>query len=229
MKATDLVFLIDVDNTLLDNDRFIADLHAHTENRLGRDASDRYWAALATLTEELGYVDYLGAVQRLRASQDANRMNDPHLLQLARFMLEYPFADRLYPRALAVLQQLRQRAPTVIVSDGDAVFQPRKVQRSGLWDAVSGQVLIYVHKEHMLDAIATACPARRYVMIDDKLRILSAMKAVWGTRLTTVFVRQGHYAADTQAIAAFAPADICIERIQDLAGLDWPPATGDTP
>ncbi|RSZ30400.1 MULTISPECIES: HAD family hydrolase [unclassified Variovorax] len=216
------VFLIDVDNTLLDNDRVIADLGTRLEQALGADSAGRYWTALEQLRDELGYVDYLGALQRYRAGESSLGMSDPRLLQMSNFLIDYPFADRLYPGALETLEHLRRHGPTVILSDGDVVFQPRKVQRSGLWEATGGRVLIYVHKEEMLDAVEQSHPARHYVMIDDKLRILSAMKAIWGPRLTTVFVRQGHYALDTQAIAAYAPADITVERISDLINFDFP-------
>jgi len=216
------VFLIDVDNTLLDNDRVIADLGTRLEQALGADSAGRYWTALEQLRDELGYVDYLGALQRYRAGESSPGMSDPRLLQMSNFLIDYPFADRLYPGALETLEHLRRHGPTVILSDGDVVFQPRKVQRSGLWEATGGRVLIYVHKEEMLDAVEQSHPARHYVMIDDKLRILSAMKAIWGPRLTTVFVRQGHYALDTQAIAAYAPADITVERISDLINFDFP-------
>lgn len=216
------VFLIDVDNTLLDNDRVIADLGTRLEQALGADSAGRYWTALEQLRDELGYVDYLGALQRYRAGESSLGMSAPRLLQMSNFLIDYPFADRLYPGALETLEHLRRHGPTVILSDGDVVFQPRKVQRSGLWDATEGRVLIYVHKEEMLGAVEQSHPARHYVMIDDKLRILSAMKAIWGPRLTTVFVRQGHYALDTQAIAAYAPADITVERISDLINFDFP-------
>lgn len=216
------VFLIDVDNTLLDNDRVIADLRAHLEASFGAESAGRYWTALEALRAELGYVDYLGALQRYRAEESSRGMSDSRLLLMSGFLIDYPFAERLYPGALDVLKHLRRQGPTVILSDGDVVFQPRKVQRSGLWDATEGRVLIYVHKEQMLDAVAQCHPAAHYVMIDDKLRILSAMKAIWGARLTTVFVRQGHYALDTQANAAYAPADITIERIGDLINFDFP-------
>lgn len=217
------VFLIDVDNTLLDNDAVIADLRTHLEENFGADSAARYWSAFEQLRNELGYVDYLGALQRYRAAESNSGMSDSRLLLMSGFLIDYPFADRLYPGALEALKHLRRHGPTVILSDGDVVFQPRKVQRSGLWDATEGRVLIYVHKEQMLDTIAQCHPAAHYVMIDDKLRILSAMKAIWGPRLTTVFVRQGHYALDAQAIAAYAPADITIERIGDLINLDFPP------
>lgn len=218
----DTVYLIDVDNTLLDNDRIIADLRQHLAEAFGSASADRYWDGLEALRAELGYVDYLGALQRYRNDESLRGMKDSRLLLVSGFLIDYPFADRLYPGALEALKGLRQRGPVAIVSDGDVVFQPRKVQQAALWEAVEGRVLIYVHKEQMLDAIAAAYPAKHYVMIDDKLRILSAMKAVWGTRLTTVFVRQGHYALDTQAIAGYAPADITVERIGDLVNFQWP-------
>ncbi len=221
-EPTDTVYLIDVDNTLLDNDRIIADLRQHLEEAFGMASADRYWETLERLRTELGYVDYLGALQHYRNEESLRGMKDSRLLLMSGYLIDYPFADRVYPGALDALKALRQRGPVVIVSDGDVVFQPRKVQQAALWDAVEGRVLIYVHKEQMLDAIAAAYPARHYVMIDDKLRILSAMKAVWGARLTTVFVRQGHYALDTQAIAAYAPADITVERIGDLVDYQWP-------
>jgi FMN phosphatase YigB (HAD superfamily) len=221
-EPTDTVYLIDVDNTLLDNDRIIADLRQHLEEAFGMASADRYWETLETLRTELGYVDYLGALQHYRNDESLRGMKDSRLLLMSGYLIDYPFADRVYPGALDALKALRQRGPVAIVSDGDVVFQPRKVQQAALWDAVEGRVLIYVHKEQMLDAIAAAYPARHYVMIDDKLRILSAMKAVWGARLTTVFVRQGHYALDTQALAAYAPADITVERIGDLVDYQWP-------
>jgi FMN phosphatase YigB (HAD superfamily) len=216
------VFLIDVDNTLLDNDRVIADLHERLDQAFGAEIASSYWTGFEQLRDELGYVDYLGALQRFRAGASRGGMSDPQLLRMSEFLIDYPFADRLYPGALETLKQLRRHGPTVILSDGDVVFQPRKVQRSGLWEAAEGRVLIYVHKEEMLDLVEQRHPARHYVMIDDKLRILSAMKAIWGPRLTTVFVRQGHYALDAGANAAYAPADITVERISDLINFDFP-------
>jgi FMN phosphatase YigB (HAD superfamily) len=167
------------------------------------------------LRGELGYADYLGALQRFRTGLD----NDPSLLQMSNYLLDYPFADRLYPHALETVAHLRTLGPTAILSDGDVVFQPRKIQQSGLWDAVDGHVLIYIHKERMLDAVAQGYPARRYVMIDDKLRILAAMKNAWGDRLTTVFARQGHYAFDAANVAAYPPAELSVDRIGDLVDL----------
>jgi FMN phosphatase YigB (HAD superfamily) len=208
----DIVFLVDCDNTLLDNDRVQADLRGHLAREFGADSRDRYWAIFEALRAELGYADYLGALQRYRLGD----MNDPRLLLMSSYLVDYPFADRLYDGALAALAHLRRFGPTVILSDGDVVFQPRKIQRSGLWDAVDGHVLIYIHKEQMLDAVAQDYPARHYVMVDDKLRILAAMKDAWGDRLTTVFARQGHYAFDAANIATYPPAELSVDRIGDL-------------
>lgn len=212
----DTVFLFDVDNTLLNNDAVQEDLSDHLEKEFGRPARERYWAIFETLRSELGYADYLGALQRYRMEDP----DDPQLLRMSGFLIDYPFASRLYPGALQALSHCRRVGPTAILSDGDVVFQPRKVARSGLWDAVEGRVLIYLHKEKMLDAVERRHPAKHYVMVDDKLRILDAMKKVWGSRLTTVFVRQGHYALDLANLSAYPAADRTIERIGDLAGLN---------
>jgi FMN phosphatase YigB (HAD superfamily) len=211
----EVVFLLDVDNTLLDNDRVQDDLRNHLESEFGAESRDRYWALLEGLRTELGYMDYLGALQRYRLEDQC----DPRLLSMSSFLVDYPFADRLYPGALEALEGIRPWGKSVILSDGDVVFQPRKVQRSGLWEAVEGRVLIYIHKERMLADVERHYPARHYIMIDDKLRILTAMKAIWGDRLTTVFLRQGHYALDPKALAAYPPADLTIERIGDLVNV----------
>ena len=216
----DVVFLLDVDNTLLDNDRVIADLRGHLEREFGAASAERYWAIFESLRSELGYADYLGALQRYRLDAELGQGNDLRLLQMSAFLIDYPFADRLYPRALEVIERLSRFGPTVILSDGDVVFQPHKVRRSGLWDAVSGRVLIYIHKEQMLDAMQRHNPARHYVMVDDKLRILTAMKGVMQSRLTTVFPRQGHYALDLDGVATYPAADLSIERIGDLLDED---------
>jgi FMN phosphatase YigB (HAD superfamily) len=212
----EVVFLLDVDNTLLDNDRIVADLDDHLRLEFGRESRDRYWTIFEALRVELGYADYLGALQRYRLGA----LHDPRLLLMSSFLVDYPFADRLYAGALDVIARLRAWGLTVILSDGDVVFQPRKTQRSGLWDAVEGRVLIYVHKEQMLEDVESRYPARRYVMVDDKLRILAAMKKVWGDRLMTVFPRQGHYALDPKSIAAYPAADLSVERIGDLGSCD---------
>lgn len=210
-----IVFLLDVDNTLLDNDRIVADLSEHLAHEFGDENRDRYWEIFESLRVELGYADYLGALQRYRLGA----INDPCLLQMSAYLVDYPFADRLYPGALDVIEHLHRWGPTVILSDGDVVFQPRKVQRSGLWDAVEGRVLIYLHKELRLSDLERRYPARHYVMVDDKLRILAAMKKIWGDRLTTIFLRQGHYALDPN-LSAYAPADLSIGRIGDLVDID---------
>jgi len=215
-SSNDVVFLLDVDNTLLDNDSVQDDLKKHLEHEFGAASRDRYWAIFEALRNELGYADYLGALQRYRLAD----MGDPRLLRMSSFLVDYPFASRLYPRALDAIQRLRGLGLTVILSDGDVVFQPRKVERSGLWAAVEGRVLIYIHKEQMLDAVAARYPARRYVMIDDKLRILTAMKTAWGDRLRTIFPRQGHYALDASDVARYPPADMTVERIGELVDAD---------
>lgn len=209
------VFLFDVDNTLLDNDGIQDDLSAHLEREVGLVSRDRYWAIFEQLRSELGYADYLGTLQRYRLEHQ----DDPQVLRVSFFLLGYPFADRLYPGALAVLARCRELGPTVILSDGDVVFQPRKVQRSGLWDAVEQRVLIYLHKEQMLASVEQRFPAEHYVMVDDKLRILSAVKKVWGRRVTTVFPRQGHYALDPRELAAWPAADVTLESIGQLLEL----------
>ncbi|MGA2939291.1 MAG: HAD family hydrolase [Syntrophobacteraceae bacterium] len=211
-----VVFLFDVDNTLLDNDRVLDDLRNHLEQEFGAETRDRYFAILEELYAELGYADYLGALQRYRLED----VCDPRLLLMSSFLVDYPFANRLYPGSLAVLAHLRQWGATVILSDGDVVFQPRKVQRSGLWEAVGGRVLIYIHKEQMLDDVERRYPARHYVMVDDKLRILTAMKNIWGKRLTTIWPRQGHYALDPKTLTAYPPADLTVELIGDLVNYD---------
>jgi FMN phosphatase YigB (HAD superfamily) len=206
------VFLVDVDNTLLDNDAIQQDLKDHIEGVFGRAARDRYWRILDDLFTELGYRDYIGALQRYRLEHP----REVELLSMSSFLLDYPFAERLYPRAIAVLQRLGDLGPTVILSDGDVVFQPRKVAHAGIADAVDGRVLIYLHKEQALDDVERRYPAEHYVLVDDKLRILTAVKKTWGERVTTVFVRQGTYAHDPAAVGALRAADVTIERIGDL-------------
>lgn len=208
----DLVFLFDVDNTLLDNDAIEKDLSDYLDRQLGGSCRERYFRIFEQLRAELGYADYLGTLQRYRLEH----LNEPQLLTMSTFLVDYPFSSRLYPGALEVLERCARLGPTVILSDGDVVFQPRKVQRSGLWDAVEGRVLIYLHKEQMLDAVKERHPARHYVMVDDKLRILAAMKGTWGNRLTTIFPRQGHYALDPRYTDDYPAADLTIEHIGDL-------------
>lgn len=211
-----VVFLLDIDNTLLDNDRITDDLKRFLTPAFGAARQERYWAIFEKLRVELGYADYLGALQRYRAENP----RDPHFLQLSYYLLDYPFADRLFSGSLDVIKRLRAWGQTVILSDGDVVFQPRKIERSGLFEAVEGRVLIYIHKERELDDVEKHYPACHYVLVDDKLRILTAVKKVWGPRLTTVFPRQGHYANDPKILATYPPADITIEGIGDLLRYD---------
>lgn len=211
-----IVFLVDVDNTLVDNDGIQQDLKDHLEKVYGVAARDRYWAILEDLMEELGYRDYIGALQRFRVEHP----REIELLAMSSFLMDYPFADRLYPDALRVLQRLRSLGPTVILSDGDVVFQPRKVEHAGLARVADGDVLIYIHKEEALGDVERRFPAEHYVLVDDKLRILDAVKQVWGDRVTTVFPRQGQYAYDTKVVGALPPADVTIERIGDLLDYD---------
>jgi FMN phosphatase YigB (HAD superfamily) len=216
MSATaDIVFLFDVDNTLLDNDRIQDDLRQELTRAHGERACERYWAIFEELRSELGYADYLGALERLRIE----RLHDPMLLPTANWLIDYPFADRLYPRALDAVEHVRQWGEAVILSDGDAVFQPRKVARAGLWDAFAGKVLIYVHKENELADVERWHPARHYVLVDDKARILAAVKAIWGDRVTTIFPRQGHYALQEPPRDP-GSVDLAIESIGDLMGHD---------
>jgi FMN phosphatase YigB (HAD superfamily) len=210
--VNDLVFLLDVDNTLLDNDAVIADLRRHLVDACGADCERRYWEIFEQLRSELGYADYLGALQRYRIDHPG----DPRVLGISLYLLHYPFADCVYPAAFDAIRHLRARGRAVILSDGDVVFQPHKIERSGLWAAVDGEVLIYIHKEQMLDDVMRRYPSKLYVMVDDKVHILAAMKAQWRERLTTVFVRQGHYAHDAALVAATPPADVVIERIGDV-------------
>jgi len=210
-----VVFLLDVDNTLIDNDGVIADLRRHMIDTLGEDAERRYWDIFEERRQELGYADYLGALQRYRTEHP----REAKVLQMSLFLLHYPFANRLYPGALDVVRHIRTMAPAVILSDGDVVFQPRKVERSGLWGAVEGHVLIYIHKEQMLDDVERRHPAERYVLVDDKIRILAAIKSCWGDRVTTVFVRQGHYAEDQALLSEYPPADVSIATIAELKAI----------
>ena len=228
LTSAEVVFLLDVDNTLLDNDRFVADLSARLAHDFGEAERRRYWAIYEALRDQLGYADYLGALQKFRDGSD----NSAALLQMSAFLLDYPFTERLYPRATAVIAHMRTMGTTVILSDGDIVFQPRKIQHAGLWDAVDGRVLVYLHKEQKLDAVQRQFPARHYVMMDDKPQLLVAMKRALLDRLTTVFVRQGHYAADQAPSSTGSAPDVTVDRIGDLFEFAMDrfrisPATGD--
>jgi hypothetical protein len=214
---SDTVVLFDVDNTLLDNDRVIVDLRRYLISEVGAGRADQYFEIFETLRAELGYSDYLGALQRYRIAHP----RDPHLLQVSSFLINYPFANRLFPGALDAVEHAGTFGPTVILSDGDVVFQPRKIERAGLADTVSGRVLIYIHKEQELDDVERRFPAEHYVLVDDKIRILAAVKKVWGQRLTTVFPRQGHYARAAD-VASYPAPDLTLERIGDLCDYDLP-------
>jgi FMN phosphatase YigB (HAD superfamily) len=210
--AAATAYLFDVDNTLLDNDAVAADLRDHLTEAFGAERQQRYWEEFEQLRSELGYADYLGALQRFRLAYPL----DTHLLTMSDWLIEYPFRERLYPRALEVVARARERGEAAIVTDGDVVFQPRKIRRSGLWDAFGGQVLLYIHKEQELAEIEHRYPAERYVFVDDKVRILAAVKEAWGERVTTVFPRQGHYARDGELLARYPAADVSVASIGDL-------------
>ncbi|GAC1330427.1 MAG: hypothetical protein NVS9B2_16960 [Steroidobacteraceae bacterium] len=212
LNSGEVIFLLDVDNTLLDNDRFAADLSDRLEQAFGAPERARYWAIFGRLREQLGLADYLGSLQEFRNGLD----DHPDLLAMSEFLLEYPFSARLFPRALEAVRHLGTLGRPVVLSDGDVVFQPRKIQRSGIWDAVEGRVLVYVHKERVLDHMQQRYPAAHYVMVDDKPNLLAAMKSSLKVRLTTVFVRQGHYALAAESNSADPAPDMTIERIGDL-------------
>jgi len=215
MATNNIVFLFDVDNTLLDNDRVTADLRRHLEQQVGQERQQRYWDFFEQLRSELGYADYLGALQRYRIEYP----RDPGLLTVSHFLVNYPFATRLYPDSLDAIEHVKQWGQAVILSDGDVVFQPLKIERSGISGTVDTNVLIYIHKERELDDVEKRFPADHYVLIDDKLRILTEVKKVWGAKVTTVFPRQGHYAHDAKIVSTLPPADISIDRIGDLMNL----------
>ncbi len=216
-----IVYLLDVDNTLLDNDRVVADLMRHLDRVVGHESEQQDRSIFDRLRAELGYADYLGALQSYCAAQP----RDLNILKVSSFLVNYPFANRLFPNSLDVIDRLNAWGPSVILSDGDVVFQPRKIERSGLQEAVDGRVLIYVHKELELDDVERRYPADHYVIVDDKLRLLAALKSWWGNRVTTIFPRQGHYAHDPEILRQYPPADITVERIGDLMGLDLSPDT----
>ncbi len=213
--ADGTVFLLDVDNTLLDNDAVADDLRRHLTEEFGRERQQRYWDEFELLRAELGYADYLGALQRFRAAYP----HDTHLLGMSDWLIEYPFATRLYEGVLELVERLRERGRPVLLSDGDVVFQPHKIRRSGLWAAFRGDVLVYIHKEQELEDVERRYPARRYVLIDDKVRLLTAIKEIWGARVTTVFVRQGHYARGATLLVDHPQPDVTVERIRDLLDL----------
>jgi FMN phosphatase YigB (HAD superfamily) len=216
MAKNAVVSLFDVDNTLLDNDRIVADMMRYLDREVGHQRQQRYWEIFEELRRDIGYADYLGALQRYRMENP----RDSHLLAVSSFLVNYPFANRLFPNSLDVLEHFRPWGPVVILSDGDVVFQPRKIERSGLQEATDGNILIYVHKELELEDVEQRYPAEHYILVDDKVRILAAVKHAWGSRVTTVFPRQGHYAHDAKQLAGYATPDVTVERIGDLAAVE---------
>jgi FMN phosphatase YigB (HAD superfamily) len=214
--APTVVFLVDVDNTLLDNDRFRLDVREHVAAQLGEATRDLYWETQEGLFVDLGYRDYLRALQL--AWLESGR--DMRIAAQSSFLLDYPFAERLYPGALDVLARFRRWGTTVALTDGEAVYQPRKLDRAGITAAVEGEVLVYVHKEEELDDVERRYPAERYVFVDDKLRILTAVKEAWSGRVTTVLPRQGQFANDEAVVAELPPADVTVERIGELLEVD---------
>jgi FMN phosphatase YigB (HAD superfamily) len=216
MTKPETVFLFDVDNTLLDNDRVTADLRRFLDQEVGTERSTVYWKIFEELRSELSYADYLGALQRYRLAHPY----ESHLLTISTYLINYPFANRLFPNSLDVIEKCSEAGQVVILTDGDVVFQPRKIERSGLFEAVNGNILVYVHKETELHDVERRYPAEKYVLVDDKIRILSAIKEIWSDRVTTVFPRQGHYALDAEAVAKYPPADITVERIGDILNID---------
>ena len=216
MKRSETVFLFDVDNTLLDNDRVTADLRRFLDGEVGIERSANYWEIFEELRSELGYADYLGALQRYRLRCPY----DSHLLAVSTYLINYPFANRLFPNSLDVIEKSSRHGTVVILTDGDVVFQPRKIERSGLFDAVGGNILIYIHKEEELADVERRYPAGKYVLVDDKIRILTAIKEIWGERVTTVFPRQGHYALDLESVSKYPPADITVERIGQILDIE---------
>ena len=212
MSDQRLVFLFDVDNTLVDNDRVTAALKRFLTTEIGEERTEHYWRIFEELRSQLGYADYLGALQEYRRQLPY----DSHVLSLSNFLIDYPFANRLFPGSLDVIEKFKTVGTVVILTDGDAVFQPRKILRSGLGEAVDNKFLVYIHKEQELSDIERRYPADHYFLFDDKLRILTAIKEEWRDRVTTVFVKQGHYALDVEAISKYPPADVEVDCISDL-------------
>jgi FMN phosphatase YigB (HAD superfamily) len=212
-----VIFLFDVDNTLLDNDRMKRDLGDYVNRTFGPGAENELWTLYEEERVKHGYADFLGTLERFRLAH----LQDTRVLKLANWVMDYPYIERLYPDALGVVRHVRQWGLPVILTDGDGVFQPHKLERAGLLGAFGGHVLNYVHKEQELDSVKRAYPAKHYVLIDDKLSLLNLVKKAWGDRVTTVFPRQGHYANDAKILARSQPADIEIERIADLMDYDF--------
>jgi FMN phosphatase YigB (HAD superfamily) len=221
MLPEKIIFLFDVDNTLLDNDHVVSDLMRYLEHEIGSELQQRYWAHFEQLRTELGYADYLGALQQYRLEYPS----DSRILAVSHYLIDYPFGNRLFANSLDVIEYVRRWGKPVIASDGDVVFQPLKIRRGGLMESFDSQVLIYIHKEKELDDIVRRYPADHYVFIDDKVRILAAVKQAWKSRVTTVFPRQGHYATDQKEVVKYPSPDIVVERIAMLLDYDLPSLT----
>lgn len=217
MASDSVVCLLDFDNTLIDNDRIVADLLGYLQREVGDICRRRYWEIFEELRAKFDYTDYLGALQRFRDEHP----HDPHLVSLSLFLLNYPFHKVLFPKALDVVAHVKQWSQPVMLADGDVLLQSYKLAQSGVYDVVERQVLICIHKENELDMVAERYPADHYVMVDDKLRVLTAMKEKWGDKLTTVFPRQGHYALDPDILGKYPAADVTIESVGELLELDF--------
>ena len=217
IQPSPVAYLFDVDNTLLDSDRVIDDLRRHLSREFSQNDQQHYWKIFDELQEALGYADYLGALQRYRCESSSEQ----HFLKLSLFLLNYPFAERLFPQALDVIAYLKKRGLVTILSDGDVVFQPLKIHSSGLSEAVEGRVLVYIHKEQQLHEVERHFPAHHYVMIEDKPHLLTAAKKLWKDRATTIFVQQGRHAHDPKNVKPFPAPDLTVERIGNLLSSDY--------
>jgi hypothetical protein len=200
----DLVFLLDVDNTLLDNDRAKEDMAARVEDLVGAERAARWWELYEQVRQETDVVDYPRTLTRYRAVFP----DEPRFPHLADFILGLPYAGYVYPGALETLTYLRTLGTTVIVSDGDAVYQAAKIARAGLAAAVDDHVLIFLHKEGRIEDVRQRYPAEHYLLIDDKLRILARLKGILGDLVTTLHVAQGHYASSERGIYPAADLEV---------------------
>lgn len=205
-----LVVLCDVDNTLLNDNRIVSDLCDFLLDKLGEQGAKQYWTHFEALSQSLGYADYLGALQRARDEHP----HEMHFIAITNFLLTYPFSERLFPRALDVIDHVACWALPVIVSDGDVVLQPIKLHRAGLARKVQDRVLVYIHKEKELDDIMQRYPATHYVFVEDNLSILSSVKREWGQRVTTIHIRPHGHPPD-EGRTALQP-DITLNDIGDM-------------
>ncbi len=217
MPIPSLAFLIDVDNTLLDNDRAKADEAEHLRGLLGEAAASRFWEFYEDVRREEGVVDYPQTLARFKQAF-VDQFPPETLFQLSHYFLTFPFHSYLYPGALETLAYLGMLGTTAITSDGDATFQGLKIARSGISAAVDGRVALYLHKQEHVDEITTLFPAEHYVMIEDKPSLLSILKAKMANGLTTVLVRQGKYAHAAPA-PDDVPPDLSVAAIADVQQL----------